>query len=94
MNITTHFQVTIQHEKFGVLLDETFIDPTQFKIFLKMIQGCIELKNDLSTFNGLDFLVHIPHKTLSECIITTPKVKQYELTDHLRSKMETLVSKP
>jgi hypothetical protein len=38
---------------------------------LKMVQGCIELGNDLTFFNGVDFLVHIPHKHLVSSIITT-----------------------
>ncbi len=42
------------------------MDGTQFKIFLKMVHGCIELKNDLSFFNGADFLVFIPTKILQE----------------------------
>ena len=31
-----------------------------------MVQGCIELKNDLTFFNGVDFLVHIPFKHLTD----------------------------
>ena len=49
--------IKIQHQTFGVLMNEGFVDATQFKLFLKMIQGCIELKNDLTFFNGTDFLV-------------------------------------
>lgn len=81
--------VKIQHELFGVLLDETFVNAIQFKLLLKMIQGCIELKNDLTFFNGEDFLVHIPSKHLLDCIITT-KTEAYTLTEHLvaKSKME------
>ena len=33
---TTH-KIKIEHEKFGVLLDEVFVDSIQFKIFLKTI---------------------------------------------------------
>lgn len=88
MNMTSH-NIKIQNEKFGVLLDETFVNSTQFKLFLKMVQGCIELKNDLTFFNGQDFFIHIPHKHLVESIITT-KLDLYTLTEHLiqKSKME------
>ena len=58
MNLTQN-NVKIEHETFGVLLNENFINLVQFKLFLKMIQGCIELKNDLTFFNGIDFFIHI-----------------------------------
>jgi hypothetical protein len=79
-------------EKFGKLLHETFVDATQFKLFLKMVQGCIELKNDLTFFNGSDFLIHVPHKYLVDSIIVT-SVNEYDLADHMRSKVEALVTK-
>jgi hypothetical protein len=93
MNLPQH-TIKIQHETFGVLLNETFVNPTQFKLFLKMVQGCIEIKNDLTFFNGTDFLVHIPHKQLISSIITT-NVDSYSLAEHLinKSKMEALETK-
>ena len=83
--------IRIINEVHGILLDETFVNPAQFKLFLKMVQGCIELKNDLTFFNGVDFLVHIPHKHLVSSIITT-NVDAYTLAEHLvaKSKMEAL----
>jgi len=85
--------IKIQHETFGVLLNETFVNATQFKLFLKMIH-CIELKNDLTFFNGVEFLVHIPYKHLVNSIITT-NVDAYTLAEHLvaKSKMEALETK-
>lgn len=65
------YRITIQHEKFGFILSETFVNQIQFKLFLKMIQGCLELKNDLTFFNGSDFLVHVPFNYLKESIILT-----------------------
>jgi hypothetical protein len=93
MNVASH-NIKIQHEKFGILLNETFVNGTQFKLFLKMVQGCIELKNDLTFFNGTDFLVHVPFKYLVESIITT-NVDNYTLAEHLinKSKMEAEVTK-
>jgi hypothetical protein len=81
--------IKIQHETFGVILNETFVNGTQFKLFLKMIQGCIELKNDLTFFNGVDFFVHVPYKQLVTSIITT-NVDHYTLAEHLvnKSKIE------
>jgi hypothetical protein len=89
---TTKFNIRIENEKFGSLLNEKFIDATQFKLFLKMIQGCIALKNDLTFFNGTDFLVHIPNRILVDSIIVTNNV-EYDLADHMRSKVEALVTK-
>lgn len=91
MNIFSH-NVKVQHEKFGVLLDETFANPSQFKLFLKMVHGCIETKNDLTFFDGVSFFVHVPYKHLVESLITT-KLDPYTLTDHLvqKSKIEAEV---
>ena len=91
MNMASH-NIKIQHEKFGVLLNETFVNGTQFKLFLKMIQGSIELKNDLTFFNGSDFLIHVPHKYLVDSIVVT-STDEYSLSDHMRSKVEALVTK-
>ena len=93
MNLSSH-NIKIQHETFGVLLNETFVNGTQFKLFLKMVHGCIELKNDLTFFNGVEFFVHIPNKHLVDSIITT-NVDLYTLADHLvaKSKMEAVETK-
>jgi hypothetical protein len=89
---TLNYTIRIENEKFGKLLQETFVDPIQFKLFLKMVQGCLELKNDLTFFNGGDFLIHVPSKHLVESIIIT-STDEYSLTDHVRSKVEALVTK-
>ena len=89
---TNTYSIKIENEKFGKLLHETFVDATQFKLFLKMVQGCIELKNDLTFFNGSDFLIHVPFKYLVESIVVT-SVNEYDLADHMRSKVEALVTK-
>jgi hypothetical protein len=90
MNIPS-YNVLIRHDKYDVLLNETFVNDIQFKLFLKMVQGCIELKNDLTFFNGADFFIHVPYKHLVDSIITT-KVDSYDLVDHLinKSKIEAL----
>ena len=91
MNTQT-YKIRIENEKFGKLLDETFIDAVQFKLFLKMINGCLELKNNLSFFNGTDFLINIPYRFLEDSIIVT-STSEYDLADHMRSKIEALVTK-
>jgi len=54
----------------------------------------MELKNDLTFFNGTDFFVHVPYKHLVESIITT-NVDTYTLAEHLinKSKIEAEVTK-
>ena len=89
---TNTYSIRIENEKFGKLLHETFVDAIQFKLFLKMVQGCIELKNDLTFFNGSDFLIHVPFKYLVESIVVT-SVNEYDLADHMRSKVEALITK-
>jgi len=89
---TINYNIKIENEKFGTLMNETFIDRTQFKLFLSMVHGCLELKNDLTFFNGDDFLVNIPYKHLSTSIVLTTS-KPYEFTEHVRSKIEALVTK-
>jgi len=93
MNLPQH-TIKIQHETFGLLLNETFVNPIQFKLFLKMIQGCITMKEDLTFFNGTDFLLHVPYKQLVNSIINT-SVDSYTLAEHLinKSKMEALETK-
>ena len=91
MNMSS-YNIKIQHEVFGVLLTEKFVDATQFKLFLKMVQGCLELKNDLTFFNGTDFLIHVPFKYLVDSVIVT-STNEYGLADHMRSKVEALVTK-
>jgi hypothetical protein len=84
MNMSTK-TIKIQHEKFGVLLNETFVNPTQFKLFLKMVNGCLNNDEALTFFNGEDFLVNIPNKILKDSVITT-NVDAYTLTDHILTK--------
>lgn len=88
------YNITITHEKYNTVLNETFLNATQFKLFLKMVQGCIELKNDLTFFNGTDFFIHVPYKYLVESLIVT-RIDDYSLTDHLvnKSKIEALETK-
>lgn len=88
MNIPTQ-SVKIQNESFGVILNESFVNPAQFKLFLKMINGCIMAKEDLTFFNGNDFFVHVPYNVLKNSVIST-SLEAYTLADHIitKSKIE------
>ena len=98
MKINQTYKIKIQPEKFGTLLNEGFVDATQFKLFLKMVHGCLELKQDLDFFNGTDFLIHIPYNYLKDGIVTTSTESlvvnpDTPLVEHMKSKIESLVSK-
>jgi hypothetical protein len=71
-------------------LNETFVDETQFKIFLNMVHSSIELKNRLTTFNGKDFLLHIPYDILKDCLVVG-KTKDVTMAEVVvaKSKMES-----
>ena len=81
--------VVIIHPKFGEVLNETFMDEVQFKIFLNMVHSSIELNQNLSTFNGKDFLIHVPSNILKECLVIG-KVKEISMAEVVlaKSKME------
>jgi hypothetical protein len=85
--MSSKYQVNIIHETFGKILSLDLVDKVQFKLFLKALQGSLALKQDFTTYNGDDFLVHIPYKHLVNSIITTD-VLSYTLTEHLKNKIE------
>jgi hypothetical protein len=63
--------IKIQHLTVGIILNETFVNPVQFKLFLKMVNGCLFSKEDLTFFNGENFFIHVPYSILKESLITT-----------------------
>tara|TARA_R110000803_G_C11965985_1_gene319221 strand:+ start:135 stop:401 length:267 start_codon:yes stop_codon:yes gene_type:complete len=81
--------IKIIHPTFGELLDDTYTDDVQFKLFLKMVSSCINLKQDLSVFNGQDFLLHIPYELLRQSMIMG-NTRPQTLADYAiqKSKME------
>ena len=87
------FNIRIFNDKMGSLVNETFMDQVQFKLFLKMVHGCLELKNNLTFFNGFDFLVNVPYRFLEDSVIVTKMEGEFELADHMKSKIEALVTK-
>lgn len=88
----TGYTLKVINESMGVLIDETFMDQIQFKLFLKIIHGSIELGNNLSFYNGDAFLVHIPNKILINSVIIS-NVEDISISDQVKSKIESLVTK-
>lgn len=86
------YSIKIISPQFGDLLNEKFVNDVQFNLFLKMIQGALELKNDLSFFNGIDFLIHIPYNILVNSIIFT-NVTSSDISEVVKSKIEALTTK-
>lgn len=87
---TFNHNIKIMNEKFGTLLSESFVDPIQFKIFLKMVDGALNLGTDLSYSDGNTFLVHIPNRILKDSVIVT-NVTEVSLSEQVRNKIESLV---
>jgi hypothetical protein len=83
-------QVTVIHPKFGEILNESFLDEVQFKIFLTMLHSSLEMNQKLTSFNGKDFLIHIPNDILKECLIigNTKEVSMAEVVS-AKSKIES-----
>lgn len=81
--------IKIIHPTFGNLQEKVFEDSTQFKIYLKMVHSCLELKQDFTTSNGNDFLLHIPYDILKGSIVIgeaqTVTLAEYAIQ---KSKME------
>ena len=81
--------VKIIHPTFGNLQEKVFEDSIQFKIYLKLVHSCLELKQDLTTSNGNDFLLHIPYDVL-KCSIIMGEAQTVSLAEYAiqKSKME------
>jgi hypothetical protein len=84
--------IKIVHENMGVLLNETFSNGEQFKLFLRLVDGCLAHKQDFDFFNGEDFLSHIPYRILVNSVIMT-NVTEVSMTELVKSKIEALVTK-
>ncbi len=75
----------IIHPQFGQLVNQEFDnEQDQHKIYLNAVHSALTLKNALSTFNGVDNLIHIPYNILKECVVVgnTPSITlgQYAVT--------------
>jgi len=86
------FEITIWNDTFGKVVDERFVDETQFSIFLKAIKGCLDTTQDFSYFNGKNFLIHIPFAVLKKSVIFT-KENEIGVSEIIKSKAEALTTK-
>ena len=85
----TQRTITIQHPTFGSMVSENFSDEVQFKLFLQLVHSCLIMKEDMTTFNGKDLLIHIPYETLRGSVIlgntNVTSLAEYAV---MKSKME------
>ena len=65
------FNIRVLHENFGELLNETFMDQTQFKLFLDVINLSLRGDRDFSVYDGTQDLFHVPNQILKQSIIFT-----------------------
>ena len=80
--------IKIEHPKYGILQEKSFDDDIQFKIYLKMVHSCLELKEDLTTSNGNDFLLHVPYELLRSSIVIG-NVEKISLAEYAIQKSKT-----
>jgi len=80
--------IKIEHPKYGILQEKSFDDDMQFKIYLKMVHSCLELKEDLTTSNGNDFLLHVPYELLRSSIVIG-NVEKISLAEYAIQKSKT-----
>jgi hypothetical protein len=85
------YQLRMFHPSYGDITTPTFTDIVQFRIFCKMVQGALALKQDLTTYDAQELFIHIPHKVLTECVIVSG-VNQplMTLADYAIKKTESL----
>jgi hypothetical protein len=86
-------RIKVQHLELGVILDEQFVDGTQFKLFLKMINGCFVDCSDLRFFNGVEFFLNVPFSVLKDCVITSRIEEMVGFSEIVKSKIEALETK-
>ena len=87
------YQLRMFHPQYGELITPTFQDTVQFRIFCKMVQGCLALKQDLTTYDAQDLFIHIPFKVLTECVIVSAVNEPLmSLAEYAIKKTETLTN--
>jgi hypothetical protein len=73
--------VEIINKNFGTILEKSFSDETQMKIFLKLIHISIVRKESLDYYDGYCDFIHVPFDILDESLIVS-KQDQRNLSDY------------
>jgi len=69
----------------GPITNPIFTDQVQFRIFCKMVQGCLALKQDLTTYDAQELFIHIPYKVLVESVVVS-KVNGMNIADVVKER--------
>jgi hypothetical protein len=69
----------------GPITNPMFTDQVQFRIFCKMVQGCLALKQDLTTYDAQELFIHIPYKVLVESVVVS-KVNGMNIADVVKER--------
>jgi len=80
-----NYQLRMFHPQYGELTTPTFTDTVQFRIFCKMVQGCLALKQDLTTYDAQELFIHIPYKVLVESVVVS-KVNGMNIADVVKER--------
>jgi hypothetical protein len=65
------YELKFTHPELGELAAPKFSDQTQFRIFCKLVQSALALKEDLTTYDAKEMFIHIPYNVLVETIIVS-----------------------
>jgi len=81
----TQYQLNFVHPTMGPITNPIFTDQVQFRIFCKMVQGCLALKQDLTTYDAQELFIHIPYKVLVESVVVS-KVNGINIADVVKER--------
>jgi len=81
----TQYQLNFVHPTMGPITNPVFTDQVQFRIFCKMVQGCLALKQDLTTYDAQELFIHIPYKVLVESVVVS-KVNGINIADVVKER--------
>ncbi len=81
----TQYQLNFVHPTMGPITNPMFTDQVQFRIFCKMVQGCLALKQDLTTYDAQELFIHIPYKVLVESVVVS-KVNGMNIADVVKER--------
>ena len=81
----TQYQLNFVHPTMGPITNPMFTDQVQFRIFCKMVQGCLALKQDLTTYDAQELFIHIPYKVLVESVVVS-KVNGINIADVVKER--------
>lgn len=81
----TQYQLNFVHPTMGPITNPVFTDQVQFRIFCKMVQGCLALKQDLTTYDAQELFIHIPYKVLVESVVVS-KVNGMNIADVVKER--------